>query len=81
MKDTAREKKKYTKPSKEELKKRLTPLQYKVTQENGTERAYDNEYHNNKREGIYVDIVSVNRSSALSISTIPAPVGEFLQAS
>ena len=58
MKDTAREKKKYSKPSKEELKKRLTPLQYKVTQENGTERAYDNEYHNNKREGIYVDIVS-----------------------
>lgn len=47
-----------TKPSKEELKKKLTPLQYKVTQENGTERAFSNEYWNNKRPGIYVDIVS-----------------------
>lgn len=36
----------------------LTPLQYKVTQENGTERAFDNEYWDNKEEGIYVDIVS-----------------------
>jgi len=47
-----------TKPSKEELKKKLTPLQYKVTQENGTERAFSNEYWNNKKQGIYVDIVS-----------------------
>jgi methionine-R-sulfoxide reductase len=46
------------KPSKEELKKRLTPMQYKVTQEDGTEPAYRNEYADNKREGIYVDIVS-----------------------
>jgi peptide methionine sulfoxide reductase msrA/msrB len=46
------------KPSKEELKKRLTPLQYKVTQENGTERAFNNEYWDNKKQGIYVDIVS-----------------------
>jgi len=45
-------------PSKEELKKKLTPLQYKVTQENGTEPAYDNEYVDNKKEGIYVDVVS-----------------------
>jgi peptide methionine sulfoxide reductase msrA/msrB len=58
MKGTAQESKKYTKPSKEELKKRLTPIQHKVTQEDGTERAFDNEYWNNKREGIYVDIVS-----------------------
>lgn len=36
----------------------LSPLQYKVTQEEGTERAFDNEYWDNKREGIYVDIVS-----------------------
>ena len=36
----------------------LTPLQYNVTQENGTERPFDNEYWNNKKEGIYVDIVS-----------------------
>ncbi len=46
------------KESKEELKKRLTPLQYKVTQRDGTERAYDNEYWDNKKAGIYVDIVS-----------------------
>lgn len=52
------DRKKYNKPSKEELKKRLTHLQYKVTQENGTEPAFENEYWNNKREGIYVDIVS-----------------------
>jgi peptide methionine sulfoxide reductase msrA/msrB len=48
----------YHKPSKEELKKKLTPLQYKVTQEEGTEPPFSNEYLNNKREGIYVDIVS-----------------------
>ncbi|MBI5327427.1 MAG: peptide-methionine (S)-S-oxide reductase MsrA [Deltaproteobacteria bacterium] len=52
------EQKKYSKPSVDELKKKLTPLQYKVTQENGTERAFDNEYWNNKKQGIYVDIVS-----------------------
>jgi methionine-R-sulfoxide reductase len=50
--------KSFVKPSKEELMKRLTPLQFKVTQESGTERAYDNEYWNNHRDGIYVDIVS-----------------------
>jgi peptide methionine sulfoxide reductase msrA/msrB len=49
---------KYTKPDKETLKKRLTPLQYKVTQENGTERAFQNEYWDNKKQGIYVDVVS-----------------------
>lgn len=43
---------------KEDLKKKLTPLQYKVTQENGTEPAYRNEYWDNHREGIYVDLVS-----------------------
>lgn len=48
----------YKKPSEEELKKKLTPLQYEVTQENGTESPFNNEYWNNKREGIYVDIVS-----------------------
>lgn len=38
--------------------KQLTPLQYKVTQEKGTELAFDNIYHDEKREGIYLDIVS-----------------------
>jgi peptide methionine sulfoxide reductase msrA/msrB len=40
------------------LKKRLTPLQYYVTQEDGTERPFDNAYWDNKKPGIYVDIVS-----------------------
>lgn len=44
--------------SKEDLKKRLTPLQYRVTQEDATEPAFDNAYWDNKVEGIYVDIVS-----------------------
>jgi peptide methionine sulfoxide reductase msrA/msrB len=48
----------YQKPPKEELKKILTPLQYQVTQENGTERPFQNDYWDNKKEGIYVDIVS-----------------------
>jgi peptide methionine sulfoxide reductase msrA/msrB len=48
----------YFKPSREELKKKLTPMQFKVTQENGTEPAFHNEYWDNKKPGIYVDIVS-----------------------
>jgi methionine-R-sulfoxide reductase len=48
----------YTKPSDAELRKRLSPLQYEVTQHEGTERAFSNEYWNNKKDGIYVDIVS-----------------------
>lgn len=48
----------FTKPSKEELKKTLSPLQYKVTQEDGTETPFKNEYDKNYEEGIYVDIVS-----------------------
>ena len=46
------------KPSRDDLKRKLTPLQFKVTQENGTEKPFDNEYWDNKKEGIYVDIVS-----------------------
>ena len=45
-------------PSKEELQKKLTPLQYQVTQNDATEQPFNNEYWNNKKEGIYVDIVS-----------------------
>jgi peptide methionine sulfoxide reductase msrA/msrB len=48
----------FMKPSQEELAKRLTPLQYQVTQEEATEPPFDNAYWNEKRAGIYVDIVS-----------------------
>lgn len=48
----------FAKPSDGELKKILTPLQYSVTQKEGTETPYNNEYLNNKEQGIYVDIVS-----------------------
>jgi len=48
----------FVKPPKEDLKKTLTHMQYKVTQEDGTEPAYSNEYWDSKKEGIYVDIVS-----------------------
>jgi len=50
--------KSFTKPSRKELKEILTPLQYSVTQENQTEPPFNNKYWNNKKEGIYVDIVS-----------------------
>lgn len=46
------------KPDRSELKKRLTPMQYRVTQENGTEPPFENAYWNNKQAGIYVDVVS-----------------------
>jgi peptide methionine sulfoxide reductase msrA/msrB len=49
---------KYHKPSAAEIKKRLTELQYDVTQKDGTERPFDNAYWDEKREGIYVDIVT-----------------------
>ena len=49
---------KYPKPSDEELKERLTPLQYDVTQSGHTERAFSNEYFDNHAEGIYVDVVT-----------------------
>lgn len=48
----------YTKPSDAELRSRLSPLQYEVTQHEGTERPFSNEYWNNKKPGIYVDVVS-----------------------
>jgi len=48
----------FKKPDPEELKKRLTPLQFEVTQNCGTERAFDNEYWSHHEPGIYVDVVS-----------------------
>ena len=48
----------YKKPSDQELKSKLTDLQYQVTQHGGTERAFQNEYWNNKAPGIYVDVVT-----------------------
>ena len=48
----------FKKPSDKELREKLTPIQYEVTQKDGTERAFHNEYLDNKKEGIYVDIVS-----------------------
>ena len=50
--------KSFTKPSENELRMQLSPLQYEVTQHEGTERPFSNEYWNNKRAGIYVDVVS-----------------------
>jgi len=48
----------WKKPTKEELQKKLTPLQFKVTQQDGTEKPFDSGYWNNHKEGLYVDIVS-----------------------
>jgi len=45
-------------PDKAELKKKLTPIQYKVAVEDGTEPAFQNEYWDNKEKGIYVDVIS-----------------------
>jgi peptide methionine sulfoxide reductase msrA/msrB len=53
-----KEGKSYQKPDDSNLKKKLTPLQYEVTQKDGTERPFQNEYWDNHKEGIYVDIVS-----------------------
>jgi peptide methionine sulfoxide reductase msrA/msrB len=50
--------KRYEKPDDAELRKRLTPMQYRVTQKDGTEPPFNNEYWNNKKDGIYVDIVT-----------------------
>lgn len=50
--------KNYLKPDKEELKKKLSPIQYKVTQEHGTEPPFNNEFWDNKKDGIYVDVVT-----------------------
>ena len=49
---------KYERPGDEEIKKMLSPLQCRVTQEGGTEQPFNNEYWDNKADGIYVDVVS-----------------------
>ena len=49
---------KYEKKSDAELREKLTPLQYKVTQKEGTEPPFANEYWDNKQPGIYVDVAS-----------------------
>ncbi|WP_043801094.1 peptide-methionine (R)-S-oxide reductase MsrB [Deinococcus gobiensis] len=51
-------KKTYSKPSDSELRERLSPIQYQVTQHEGTERAFTGEYWDTDEDGIYVDVVS-----------------------
>ena len=48
----------YSKPSDAELRRKLTPEQYAVTQHEVTERAFSNEYWDNHQDGLYVDVVS-----------------------
>ncbi len=56
--DTERTKKVYAKPQDADLHATLTPMQYKVTQQDGTEPPFQNEYWDNKKPGLYVDVVS-----------------------
>jgi peptide methionine sulfoxide reductase msrA/msrB len=58
VKEVSQQTQEFQKPSKEALKSKLTPMQYRVTQEEGTEPAFHNDYWDNKKPGIYVDIVS-----------------------
>ncbi len=56
--DKSMSEKTYSRPDDEALRQKLTPLQWKVTQQDGTERPFSNEYWDNKRPGLYVDVVS-----------------------
>lgn len=55
---TTEEKTRYIKPDDASIREKLSDIQYQVTQREGTERPFENEYNDNKQEGIYVDIVS-----------------------
>ena len=54
----AAENKRYTRPTRDELEEILTPLQFRVTQDDATEPPFENTYWDNKRDGIYVDVVT-----------------------
>lgn len=56
--ETTKEPDDYNRPTEQELRDRLTDLQYRVTQEEGTERPFSNEFWDEKRDGLYVDVVS-----------------------
>ncbi|MGB5708990.1 MAG: peptide-methionine (R)-S-oxide reductase MsrB [Arenicellales bacterium] len=55
---TTEEKTRYIRPDDASIREKLSDIQYQVTQREGTERPFENEYNDNKQEGIYVDIVS-----------------------
>ncbi len=66
----------YHKPASDELKRQLNALQYQVTQLEETERPFNNKYWDNKKEGLYVDVVSGEPLfSAREISMTPAQAG------
>lgn len=70
---------KYQKQDKKALKEKLTAEQYNVTQENGTERPFQNEYWNETREGIYVDITTGEPYLFLPISLNQVADGQVFQ--